>query len=130
MHNYFYLWAKRLSRTTPMKIKLGAKSFWQGIVHTMDMLLATKELFLKLTVPKKEAKCLQTTSCGIVNKNMLIQFAEAFIKITQLSLFSNFRSTIFLRTPNSECFSLCLYFTPKKNSQVWVHKMSYQLVIN
>ena len=27
--------------------------FWQGIVHTMDMVLTSKELFLKLAVPKK-----------------------------------------------------------------------------
>ena len=44
-------------------------------------------------------------------------------------MFSNFRSTIFLGIANSECFSLCLYITPKK-TQVWVHKMSYKLVIN
>ena len=44
-------------------------------------------------------------------------------------MFSNFRSTIFLGIASSECFSLCLYITPKK-TQVWVHKMSYKLVIN
>ena len=49
--------SKLLSRTTPMKIKLGTKILGQGIVHTMDMVLNNKELFLKLAVklavPKK-----------------------------------------------------------------------------
>ena len=78
------------------------------------MVLASKEMFLKLGVPKKEAKCLQTASCGIANKNTIIQFAEVFIKSTHLSLFSNFKNTIFLGTPNSECFSLRLYVRTKK----------------
>ena len=51
----------------------------------MDMVLAGKELFLKLAVSKKEAKCFQTTSCGTVNENIMIPFAEALIKITHLS---------------------------------------------
>ena len=84
----------------------------------MDVDLTSEELFLKLAVPKKKVKCLQTISCGIVNKNIIIQFAEAFIKVTHVSLFSNFSSTTFLGTPNSECFSLCLYGTPKKLSSM------------
>ena len=43
---------------------------------------------------------------------------------SSLFMFLNFRSTIFLGTPKSESFSWCL----KKS--LWVHKMSYQLVIN
>ena len=33
----------------------------------MDIVLTSKEIFLELAVPKKWAKCLQTTSYGIVN---------------------------------------------------------------
>ena len=32
------------------------------------MLLTSKEVFLKLAVPKKQAKSLKTTLCGIVNE--------------------------------------------------------------
>ena len=35
-----------------MKIKLGTKSLWQGIVHTIDMILTIKEFFFKLAFPK------------------------------------------------------------------------------
>ena len=36
-----------------MKIKLGLKSLWKEIVHAMDMVLISKELFFKLAIPKK-----------------------------------------------------------------------------
>ena len=38
----------------------------------MDMALTSKELFLILAVPKKLTKFLQTTSCGIVNKIIIV----------------------------------------------------------
>ena len=38
----------------------------------MDMVLNSIELFLKLVAPKKQAKLLKTTLCGIVNENILI----------------------------------------------------------
>ena len=50
-----------------MKIKLGTMSLSQGIMHAMDIVLTSKELFLKLVIPKMQAKSLQTTLCGIVN---------------------------------------------------------------
>ena len=45
--------SKPLSRTTIIKIKFETKSLWQGIVHRIDTVLASKEMFLKLAVPKK-----------------------------------------------------------------------------
>ena len=42
-------------------------SLWQ----VMDMVLTSKELFLKLAVPKKQAKSLKTTLCGIVNEKYI-----------------------------------------------------------
>ena len=45
--------SKLLPRNTAMKMKLGTKSIWQGLVHMEDMVLTSKELFLKLAVPKK-----------------------------------------------------------------------------
>ena len=47
----------------------------QGIKHAMDMVLTSKELFLTLTVPKKQAKSLKTTLCGISEK-YYINFLE------------------------------------------------------
>ena len=113
-----------------MGIGLGTKSLWQAIVDGMDLVLTCKELFLKLTVTKKEAKSLKTALCGI---------AEAFKysyyqNCSSLFMFSNFRRTIILGTPTSECFSLCLNVTPKKTqviseNNLWVYIISYQLLI-
>ena len=41
-------------------------------MHAMDMVLASKKLFLKLAVPKKQAKSLKTALCGIVNEKYYI----------------------------------------------------------
>ena len=46
-------------------------SLLQEILHVMDMVLTSKELLLKLAVPKKQAKSLKTTLCGIVNKKYM-----------------------------------------------------------
>ena len=54
-----------------MKIKLGTMSLSDGIMHALDMVWASKELFLKLAVPKKQAKSLNTTLCGIVNEKYI-----------------------------------------------------------
>ena len=35
-------------------------------MHAMGMVLNSKEMFLKLAIPKKETKILKTTLCGIV----------------------------------------------------------------
>ena len=43
-------------------------------MHVMYMVLTSKELFLKLAVPKKQAKSLKTTLCGIVNEKYDIVF--------------------------------------------------------
>ena len=78
------------------------------------MVLTCKELFLKLTVTKKEAKSLKTALCGI---------AEAFKcsyyqNCSSVFMFSNFKRTIILGTPTSECFSLCLNVTLKKTQVI------------
>ena len=41
-------------------------------MYVIDMVLNSKELFLKLAVPKKQAKSLKTTLCGIVKNVALI----------------------------------------------------------
>ena len=35
-------------------------SLWLGIMHVKDMVLTSKELFLELAVPKKQANSLKT----------------------------------------------------------------------
>ena len=42
-------------------------NLWQ----VMGMVLTSEELFLKLAVPKKQAKSLKTTLCGIVNEKYI-----------------------------------------------------------
>ena len=59
-----------------MKIKLGTMSFPQEIMHVMNMVLTSKELFPKLAVPKKQAKFLKSTLCGIVNEKYYINFLK------------------------------------------------------
>ena len=54
-----------LLRATPRTIKLGTKSFWQIIVKLCMLWiwsypLSKKEFFVKLAVPKKQAKSLKT----------------------------------------------------------------------
>ena len=46
-------------------------SLWQGIMHVMDMVLTSNELFLKLTISKKQEKSLKATLCGIVNEKYI-----------------------------------------------------------
>ena len=115
-----------------------------------------KKLFLKLAVPKKQAKSLekflretsfllhlqavglkfhkkttlsqafplhlakltyQLFACGIV-KNLIIEvwiFLSSSVYYSSPFMFSNFRSTFFLGTPSSGCFSLYRSnVTPKK----------------
>ena len=42
----------------------------------MDMDLTNKELFLKLAVPKEQAKFLKIILCGIVNEKYYINFLK------------------------------------------------------
>ena len=51
-------------------------SFPQGIMHVINMVLTSKELFPKLAVPKKQAKFLKSTLCGIVNEKYYINFLK------------------------------------------------------
>ena len=51
-------------------------SLWLGIMNAMDMVLTSKELLLKLAVPKKQAKPLKTTLGGIVNEKYYINFLK------------------------------------------------------
>ena len=44
-----------------------------AIMHVIDMVLTSKKLFLKLAVPKKQAKSLKTTLCRIVNEKYYIK---------------------------------------------------------
>ena len=57
-----------------MKIKLGAMTLWLGIMHAMDMVLTSKELFLKLAGPQKQAKSLKTALSRIVNEKYYIKW--------------------------------------------------------
>ena len=45
-------------------------------MHVMDIVLTSKELFLKLAVLKKQAKSLKTTLCGTVNEEYYINFLK------------------------------------------------------
>ena len=90
------------------------------------MVLTCKELFLKLTVTKKEAKSLKTALCGIAEafkysyyqKLSYYYYLIIILLLSSLFMFSNFRRTIILGTPTSECFSLCLNVTPKKTQVI------------
>ena len=59
-----------------MKTELGTMSLSLGMMHAMDMVLTSKYLFLKLAVPKKQAKSLKTTLWGIVNEKYYINFLK------------------------------------------------------
>ena len=56
-------------------------SLLQGILHVMVMVLTSKELLLKLAVPKKQAKSLKTTLCVIVNEKYCINFLKKFMSV-------------------------------------------------
>ena len=49
-------------------------------MHVMDMVQINRELFLNLTVPKKQAKSLKTTLCRIVNEKSFI-FLKRFMSV-------------------------------------------------
>ena len=50
-------------------------------MHAMDMVLSSKELLLKLADPKKRAKSLKNTLCGIVNEKYYINFLKQFMSV-------------------------------------------------
>ena len=52
-----------------------------GIMHAKDMVLTSKELLLKLAVPKKQTKSLKTTLYEIVNKKYYINFLKYFMSV-------------------------------------------------
>ena len=56
-------------------------SLWQGIVHVMDMVLTSKEFFLKLVVPKKQANTLKDALCGIVNEKYYVNFLQYLMSV-------------------------------------------------
>ena len=64
-----------------MKIKLGTMSHVLGIMDAKDMVLTSKELLLKLAVPKKQTKSLKTTLYEIVNKKYYINFLKYFMSV-------------------------------------------------
>ena len=49
-------------------------------MHAMDIVLAGKELFFKLAVPKKQANSLKTTLCGIVSEKYT-NFLKLFMSV-------------------------------------------------
>ena len=51
-------------------------SLSQKIMIMIDMVLTSKEFFLKLVVPKKQAKSLKTILCGVVIKKCYINFLK------------------------------------------------------
>ena len=51
-------------------------NLWQRIMYAMDMVLTSKEMLLKLAVPKNQVKCLKITLCGIVNEKYYIKFLK------------------------------------------------------
>ena len=51
-------------------------SLWLGIMHVMDMVLTSKDLFLERAVPKKQANFLENYLCGIVNEKYYINFLK------------------------------------------------------
>ena len=46
-------------------------SLWQVIMHAVDMVLTSKELFLKLAVPKEQAESLKTTLREVINEKYI-----------------------------------------------------------
>ena len=50
-------------------------------MHAMDMVLTSKELFLKLAVLKKLVESLKTILYGIVNEKYYINFLKQFMSV-------------------------------------------------
>ena len=46
-----------------------------------DMVLTSKEFFLKLVVPKKQANTLKDALCGIVNEKYYVNFLQYLMSV-------------------------------------------------